>query len=61
MNNKLKEEMASLRAMLNAQAKESAASDKHVKELKEKQDRIDYLEKRVAEIEKELEIGRAHV
>jgi myosin-5 len=55
MNNKLKEEMASLRAMLNAQAKESAASDKHVKELKEKQDRIDYLEKRVAEIEKELE------
>lgn len=54
MNEKLKQDMASLRAMLAAQAKESAASDQHTKELAEKQKEIDNLEKRIADLEKEL-------
>ena len=60
-NVKLKEEMATLRAMLNAQAKESAAGAAHTKELKEKEEQIAVLEKRIAEIEKELEEARATV
>jgi uncharacterized coiled-coil protein SlyX len=54
MNVKLKEEMTSLRAMLAAQAKGSAASIEHEKALGEKQKTIEELEKRIAEIEKEL-------
>lgn len=53
-NERLKQEMASLRAMLAAQAKESAAGDAHKKELEEKEARIAELEKKIAEIEKEL-------
>jgi myosin heavy subunit len=60
-NVKLKEEMATLRAMLNAQAKESAAGAAHLKELKEKEDQIALLERRIAEIEKELEEAKATV
>ena len=60
-NEKLKEEMASLRAMLSAQAKEGAASEQHKKELKEKEDKIAELEKRIAEIEKELKTAKAMV
>ena len=54
MNEKLKQEMASLRAMLAAQAKESNANIEHEKAIKEREDKIQELEKRVAEIEKEL-------
>lgn len=54
VNAKLKEEMASLRAMLAAQAKESSAGLEHTRALNEKQKEIDALQKRVAEIEKEL-------
>eukprot|EP00522_Entomoneis_paludosa_P005598 CAMPEP_0172451804 /NCGR_PEP_ID=MMETSP1065-20121228/9679_1 /TAXON_ID=265537 /ORGANISM="Amphiprora paludosa, Strain CCMP125" /LENGTH=1627 /DNA_ID=CAMNT_0013203775 /DNA_START=258 /DNA_END=5141 /DNA_ORIENTATION=+ len=54
MNDKLKEEMASLRAMLAAQANQTNASIEHDKALAEKQAKIAELEKRVAEIEKEL-------
>lgn len=61
MNEKLKEEMTSLRAMLAAQAKESSANEKHSKELKDKQDRIDELEKKIAAIEKELEEAKKMV
>jgi myosin heavy subunit len=60
-NDKLKEEMASLRAMLSAQAKGSAASEKHNLEIAEKQKLITDLEKRVAEIEKELEAAKKMV
>jgi len=55
MNEKLKQEMASLRAMLAAQSKESAAGEKHKKELQAKEERIAELEKKIAEIEKDLE------
>lgn len=54
MNTKLKEEMASLRAMLAAQAKESSASAEHERALAAKQAEIADLEKRVAQLEKEL-------
>ena len=54
MNEKLKEEMSTLRAMLAAQGKERAASEEHTKALAEKQSRIEELEQRIAEIEKEL-------
>lgn len=60
-NEKLKQEMASLRAMLSAQAKEGAASDKHKKELKEKEEKITELENRIADIEKELKAAKALV
>jgi myosin heavy subunit len=53
-NEKLKEEMASLRAMLAAQAKESAAGEEHKREIQEKEDKIAAHEKRIAEIEREL-------
>ena len=58
-NEKLKQEMQSLKAMLSAQAKEGAASAAHEKEIKEKQDEIDALEKRVAELEKQLATEQA--
>jgi myosin heavy subunit len=54
-NEKLKMEMASLRAMLAAQAKEGESEARNAKELQEKQDKIDKLEKRVAELEAEIE------
>jgi myosin heavy subunit len=60
-NEKLKQEMASLRAMLSAQAKESAASETHNRELADKQKRISELERRVAEIERELEAAKKMV
>ena len=46
--------MATLRAMLAAQAKESAAGEAHQKALEEKEDQIKELERRIADIEKEL-------
>lgn len=58
LNEKLKEEMSTLRAMLAAQAKESAASDKHNKEIEEREAKIKGLEKRIAELEKELAEAR---
>lgn len=61
MNEKLKEEMASLRAMLAAQASQTNASVEHEKALSEKQAKISALEKRVAEIEKELADAKATV
>jgi myosin heavy subunit len=53
-NQKLKDEMATLRAMLNAQAKESAAGAAHTKAIEEKEAIIAALEKRIAVLEKEL-------
>lgn len=60
-NEKLKEEMASLRAMLSAQAKEGAASKAHEEELAKKEAQIAALEKRIAEIEKELAAAKSRV
>ena len=54
-NEKLKNEMASLRAMLAAQAKEGESEARNAKELQAKQDEIDRLEKRISELERELE------
>ena len=54
-NEKLKNEMASLRAMLAAQAKEGESANKNRKELEDKQNEINRLEKRIAELERELE------
>lgn len=54
-NDKLKNEMASLRAMLAAQAKEGESEAKNAKELQAKQDEINALEKRISELERELE------
>lgn len=53
-NDKLKMEMQSLKAMLAAQAKEGATSLAHSKEMDTKQAEITRLEKRVAELEKQL-------
>lgn len=53
-NEKLKMEMASLRAMLAAQAKEGESEARNAKEMQAKQDEIDKLEKRVAELEAEI-------
>eukprot|EP00529_Nitzschia_sp_RCC80_P006562 CAMPEP_0113451262 /NCGR_PEP_ID=MMETSP0014_2-20120614/6248_1 /TAXON_ID=2857 /ORGANISM="Nitzschia sp." /LENGTH=1572 /DNA_ID=CAMNT_0000342613 /DNA_START=332 /DNA_END=5050 /DNA_ORIENTATION=- /assembly_acc=CAM_ASM_000159 len=58
-NERLKMEMNSLKAMLAAQAKEDASNLAHTKELDAKQDEIDRLEKRVAELEKKLEEEKA--
>ena len=54
-NDKLKNEMASLRAMLAAQAKEGESEARNAQEMQSKQDEIDRLEKRIAELERELE------
>ncbi|CAB9525821.1 Unconventional myosin-Ic [Seminavis robusta] len=54
-NEKLKTEMASLRAMLAAQAKEGESEARNAKEMEAKQTEIENLEKRIAELEKELE------
>lgn len=53
-NERLKQEMASLRAMLAAQGKASAADAAHAKEMAEKEKLISTLEKRIAELEKDL-------
>ena len=54
-NEKLKLEMASLKAMLAAEAKESATKAKGEKDLRAKEEEIAKLEKRIAELESELE------
>jgi len=61
MNEKLKQEMASLRAMLSAQAKESAADEKHKKAIQAKEQRIAELEKKIKDIEKELDAAKKMV
>jgi myosin heavy subunit len=53
-NEKLKMEMASLRAMLAAQAKEGESTARNKEELEAKQNEIERLEKRVAELEHQL-------
>jgi myosin heavy subunit len=53
-NERLKMEMNSLKAMLAAQAKEDASNLAHVQELEAKQAEISKLEKRVADLEKQL-------
>ena len=58
---KLKREMASLKAMLSAQAKEDSSRIEYEKELQAKQKDIDRLEKRVAFLEEELERKKALV
>ena len=60
-NEALKMEMASLKAMLSAQAASSANKEENQKELAEKEKRIAELEKRVAELEKQIEKERATV
>lgn len=60
-NEKLKMEMQSLKAMLAAQAKEDASNIKHTQELEAKQQEIDRLEKRVAELEHLLSLEKATV
>ena len=60
-NEKLKQEMASLPAMLAAQAKQGAADDAHTKELAVKLKQIAELEMRIADIEKELDAAKALV
>ena len=60
-NDRLKEEMASLRAMLAAQAKEDRASSAHEVALAEKQKQIDELEKKIAELERELSSAKGMV
>jgi DNA repair exonuclease SbcCD ATPase subunit len=58
---KLKREMASLKAMLNAQAKQDTSRVENEKEMQAKQAEIDRLEKRVAVLEDELEKKKALV
>ena len=53
-NEKLKAEMASLKAMLQAQASNSADKEKSEKAIKEKQAEIDRLEGRIAQLEAAL-------
>lgn len=60
-NEALKMEMASLKAMLAAQAESNTNKQENLKELEEKQKRIVELEKRVAELEKQIEDERAIV
>ncbi len=60
-NEKLKLEMQSLKAMLAAQAKEDASNIKHTLELEAKQQEIDRLEKRVAELENLLSLEKATI
>jgi ATP-dependent Clp protease ATP-binding subunit ClpA len=53
--------MASLRAMLAAQAKQDAAGSAHAIELAAKEKQVAELEKRIVQIEKELEEAKAHI
>jgi hypothetical protein len=61
MNEKLKEEMSSLRAMLAAQANQTNAGIEHQKALAEKEAQIAALVKKVADIEKELAVAKGVV
>ena len=60
-NEKLKAEMASLKAMLQAQAANDAGKEKFEKAIKEKQDEIDRLEARIAKLESELATEKENV
>jgi hypothetical protein len=60
-NEKLKEEMASLRAMLSAQAKAGAANLAHEKEIEAKEKEIAVLEKKIGDLEKELAAAKTKV
>jgi len=54
-NEKLKQEMASLKAMLSAQAQNDASKAIHQQEIEEKEKEIASLEKRISKLEKDLE------
>ena len=60
-NVKLKQEMASLRAMLQAQAADKAGKAESEKAIAEKQKEIDRLEARIAELEAELDAEKENV
>eukprot|EP00521_Asterionellopsis_glacialis_P007948 CAMPEP_0195287286 /NCGR_PEP_ID=MMETSP0707-20130614/4408_1 /TAXON_ID=33640 /ORGANISM="Asterionellopsis glacialis, Strain CCMP134" /LENGTH=1669 /DNA_ID=CAMNT_0040347029 /DNA_START=146 /DNA_END=5155 /DNA_ORIENTATION=+ len=60
-NEKLKQEMMALRAMLTAQAHEDQSRIENDKALGAKQDEIDKLEKRIAELEMEIKKEKARV
>jgi len=60
-NEKLKLEMASLKAMLAAQAEGTASKEESKKELKQKMEEITKLEKRIVALEVELEKEKAVV
>lgn len=60
-NEKLKSEMASLKAMLQAQAQSAASGAQSSKDLEAKQAEINALEKRIKELEIELEKQKALV
>lgn len=60
-NEKLKLEMASLKAMLAAQAKGDASRVENERELEEKENQIAALEKRIAELESALEVEKETV
>lgn len=60
-NEKLKSEMASLKAMLAAQSKEDASRVANAKGLEDKQKEIDRLERRVAQLEQELQQKKAMI
>jgi len=60
-NEKLKMEMASLKAMLQAQAASDAGKEESEKAVAEKQKEIDALEARIAELEAELEKEKENV
>jgi len=60
-NEKLKSEMASLKAMLQAQAQSAASGAQSSKDLEAKQVEINVLEKRIKELEIELEKQKALV
>lgn len=60
-NEKLKAEMAGLKAMLNAMAKGEASSKESEAKLQEKEHQIALLESRIKELEKELEQQKLNV
>lgn len=60
-NEKLKMEMASLKAMLSAQASSDAGKAENQKAIAEKQKEIDHLEARIAALEVELEKEKENV
>jgi len=60
-NEKLKTEMASLKAMLQAQAQSASSTAQSSKELEDKQAEIDSLEKKISKLEEQLESEKAAV
>lgn len=60
-NEKLKAEMAGLKAMLNAMAKGEASSKESEAKLQEKEQQIALLENRIKELERELEAQKLNV